>query len=143
MIEYRQSGRPPTEEAIALYRAKTLAERRPVDDSERMDRMLRSANVLIAVYDEDRLVGLSRAMSDFGWVCYVADLLVDQKWQGQGIGRELLRLTHEVAGGEDGITLILVAAPEAMSYYPKIGFEPIPEGWRRQRGRNRGSVLQP
>ena len=140
MIEYRRSGCPPTEDAVALYRSTTLAERRPVDDPSRMDRMLRNANVLITAYDDERLVGLSRAMSDYGWVCYVADLLVDREWQGQGIGRELLRLTHEVAGGEDDITLILVAAPEAMSYYPAAGFEEISEGWRRQRRRSHTSA---
>ena len=140
MIEYRRSGRPPTEDAIALYRDTTLAERRPVGDPARMDRMLSNANVVITAYDNDRLVGLSRAMSDFGWVCYVADLLVDREWQGQGVGRELMRLTHEVAGGEDDITLILVAAPEADSYYPAIGFDKISEGWRRQRRRSHASA---
>jgi hypothetical protein len=38
---------------------------------------------------------------------------------GKGIGRELIRRTHEAAGLNTG--LILLAAPKAQTYYPHIG----------------------
>ncbi|WP_238388912.1 GNAT family N-acetyltransferase [Roseimaritima ulvae] len=51
----------------------------------------------------------------------MSDLAVDVAQQGQGIGRELVRLTHEEAGLDT--RLILLAAPAAASYYPHIGMQ--------------------
>lgn len=45
----------------------------------------------------------------------------------------ILRLTHEIVSEQDDITLIFVAAPEALSYYPAAGFKMISEGLPRQR----------
>jgi predicted N-acetyltransferase YhbS len=44
----------------------------------------------------------------------------------RGIGKELIRLTHEVAGVSEA-QLILLAAPKAVNYYPKIGMEQFKE----------------
>jgi hypothetical protein len=45
----------------------------------------------------------------------------------------ILRLTHEIVSEQDDITLIFVAAPEALSYYPAAGFKMISEDLPRQR----------
>lgn len=136
MIEFRHGDRPPIDTVIALYRATSLGARRPVDDRDRMAGMFENSNILVTAWDDGRLVGLSRAMTDLGWVVYVADLLVHEHWQRRGIGAELLEQTHKAAGGEDDITLILVAAPEAMTYYQSLGYDKIAEGWRRSRRTN-------
>ena len=107
--------------------ASTLGERRPVDDLARLDRMLRQADIIVAARDGTRLVGVSRAISDFAYCCYLSDLAVDVDYQRRGIGKRLIEETRQAAG--DGATLILVAAPAAQSYYPKIGMTPIPSGW--------------
>lgn len=107
--------------------ASTLGERRPVDDLARLERMLRQADIIITARDEERLVGVSRAISDFAYCCYLSDLAVDVAYQRQGIGKRLIDETRKAAG--DGATLILVAAPAAQTYYPKIGMTPIASGW--------------
>ena len=132
-IDYHVGHRPPIDDVLALYRATTLGARRPVDDAGRILRMLETANVVVTAWEGTRLVGLSRAMSDFGLVCYLADLLVHEAWQGRGIGKELIRRTNETAGGEDDITLILVSAPQAMTFYEAAGFDKMNDGWRRAR----------
>jgi predicted N-acetyltransferase YhbS len=80
---------------------------------------------------EGRLVGISRALSDFCYCTYLADLAVDQSFQKRGIGRELIRRTHEAAGLRT--MLILLAAPKAESYYPHIGMDKHPSCWTRPR----------
>jgi GNAT superfamily N-acetyltransferase len=119
MIDYGLEPGLAADEFIDILVRSTLAERRPVADRPTIDRMLANADIIVAARDGLRLVGVSRAISDFGFCTYLSDLAVDQAYQGQGIGRELIRRTHQAAGR--GTTLILLAAPKAESYYPHIG----------------------
>ena len=118
-ISYRSDVKITADDFIDLLKRSTLGERRPVQDENRIQKMLGHANVLVTAWDEDRLIGISRALTDFSFCCYLSDLAVDQSYQHQGIGKELVRLTHEAAGMES--MLILLAAPAATTYYPKIG----------------------
>ncbi|HEX3973674.1 MAG TPA: GNAT family N-acetyltransferase [Stellaceae bacterium] len=113
--------------------ASTLGARRPVDDLVRLERMLFHADIIVTARDGARLVGVSRAISDFAYCCYLSDLAVDVAYQRQGIGKRLIDETRQAAG--EGATLILVAAPSAQAYYPKIGMVPIPSGWMIPRTR--------
>jgi predicted N-acetyltransferase YhbS len=98
----------------------TLGERRPVDDLPRIEAMARNANLIITARDGGRLVGVARSLSDFAYCTYLSDLAVHQDYQKKGIGKELVRLTKEAA---PLATLILLAAPKARDYYPRIGME--------------------
>lgn len=115
------------EEFRQVLIASTLGERRPVDDLPRLERMLRQADVIATARDGRRLVGVSRAITDFSYCCYLSDLAVDAAYQRQGIGKRLIAETHEAAG--ELTTLILVAAPAAEAYYPKIGMRQRPSCW--------------
>ena len=127
MITY-QSGNPlELDQVIDLYRASTLGERRPVDDRERMSALLQNANLVITAWDGDLLVGIARSLSDFSFVSYLSDLAVRVSHQRRGIGKELIRRT-QAAGGPDALVLLL-SAPAAVDYYPRIGFERHPQAW--------------
>jgi predicted N-acetyltransferase YhbS len=121
-ITFSKESELGVDEFVDVLRRSTLAERRPVEDPVRIGRMLEHANLVICARDiHGKLVGVSRALTDFAYCCYLSDLAVDTAMQGLGIGRELVRQTHEHAGA--GTTLILLAAPKAKSYYPHIGME--------------------
>jgi ribosomal protein S18 acetylase RimI-like enzyme len=115
------------EEFQAILAASTLAERRPAGDLKQLDKMLRNADLVMAARRDGRLVGISRALTDFSFCCYLSDLAVDERCQRQGIGRRLIQETHRAAGL--ATTLILVAAPAAEGYYPKIGMRHLPSCW--------------
>ncbi|MES2104060.1 MAG: GNAT family N-acetyltransferase [Pseudomonadota bacterium] len=100
---------------------------RPVEDLQRMARMLEHANILVTAWDGELLVGVARAWSDFSFCCYLSDLAVDAGYQKSGIGKELIRQVHTISG--DAAMLLLLAAPTAMPYYPKLGFEAVANGW--------------
>jgi GNAT superfamily N-acetyltransferase len=127
MIAYRQGNNLNLDDVIALYRHSTLGERRPVDDRERMAAMLRNANLVVTAWDGDRLVGISRALTDFAYATYLSDLAVHLDYQRQGIGKELIRQTQAACGPLT--RLILLAAPAAEPYYPHIGFTHHPQAW--------------
>ena len=118
-IEYALEPGLGVEEFRAVLILSSLGERRPVDDVNRLERMLRYADVIITARDGGRLVGISRAVTDFSYCCYLSDLAVDADYQRRGIGKRLIEETHRAAGEET--TLVLVAAPAAEGYYPKIG----------------------
>ena len=115
-------------EFIDVLRRSTLAERRPAGDVARIARMLAGADLVVTARDTDgKLIGVSRAITDFAYCTYLSDLAVDEAHQGRGIGRELIRVTHEKAGL--ATRLILLAAPAAVSYYPHIGMEKHDSCW--------------
>jgi predicted N-acetyltransferase YhbS len=131
-IEYSLEPDLHVEEFVDLLRRSTLAERRPVNDSQTMDGMLAHADIIVTARDSQRLlVGLSRAITDFSYCTYLADLAVDEAFQRRGIGRELIRRTHLAAGLQTN--LILLAAPKAESYYPHIGMLHHSSCWRIDR----------
>ena len=119
------------EEFVDVLRRSTLAERRPVDDPETIAGMLSHADVIVTARHDGRLVGVSRAISDFSFCTYLSDLAVDRQFQRRGIGRELIRQTHRAAGLHT--TLLLVAAPGARTYYPHIGMQHHDSCWRIER----------
>jgi len=129
-IEYRVGNQLDLAQVIELYRASTLGARRPVDDQARMKQMLELANLVVTAWDGPTLVGIARSLSDFTFCTYLSDLAVHLKYQRTGIGKELIRRTHELGGLA---TLYLFAAPAAVNYYPHIGME-AGSGWLLKHG---------
>jgi len=124
-IVYAIEKAPEAAEVAELYRRAGLI--RPVDDLERMGKMIAHANLIICARDGERLVGIARALTDFSFSCYLSDLAVDAEYQRRGIGKELIeRVKEEI--GEDSM-LLLLSAPKAMPYYPHVGFQAVENGW--------------
>jgi predicted N-acetyltransferase YhbS len=89
--------------------------------------MLAHANLTVTAWEGDRLVGISRSLTDFTYVAYLADLAVDEARQRLGIGRRLIEETRARLSPE--CMIVLLAAPKANDYYPKLGFEHNPRAW--------------
>jgi len=126
VIEYRTGNDLDLDEVIEVYVESTLGERRPVADRERMAGMLREANLVISAWDADHLVGISRSVTDFHYATYLSDLAVRLSHQKQGIGVELIRRTQLAA---QQASVILLSAPAAVDYYPRIGFSRHESAW--------------
>src|SRR5882762_4374230 len=123
-IEYSSHEKITAAEFVDLLKRSTLDQRRPVNDAARIQKMLDHASILVTAWSGETLVGVSRALSDFSFCCYLSDLAVDERYQRQGIGKRLFEETQKVAG--ENAMLILLAAPAAVTYYPKIGMEQFP-----------------
>jgi len=126
-IQYEYGREISEDEFVDLLTRSTLAERRPVDHPECIKAMIEHANLLCTAWDGAKLVGVARSLTDFEYCCYLSDLAVDAAYQKQGIGRELIRLTQSRLGSQAKI--ILLAAPKAMKYYPRIGFDAHGSAW--------------
>lgn len=108
---------------IDVLEKSTLGLRRPLQDVAAMELMLIHANVYIGAYDGTKLVGLARAMTDYVYTTYLADLAVDEAYQHHGIGKKLIK---ELKNYIPKAKLILLAAPAAEGYYPRIGMQKHP-----------------
>ena len=126
-IRYETSRQISADEFIDLLKRSTLAERRPVDDARCIRAMLRHANLLCTAWAGEKLTGVARSVTDFEYCCYLADLAVDVAYQNQGIGKQLIALTRSKLGRKAKI--ILLAAPRAAEYSPRIGFGAHRSAW--------------
>lgn len=124
-IEYRQNVPLAAAEVAALFDDSGI--RRPTRDLARIARMFANANLVFSAWDQGKLVGVCRALTDFSYCCYLSDLAVAKAYQKHGIGRELIARVQAEIGQE--VALILLSAPEAMGYYPKVGFEKVENGF--------------
>jgi GNAT superfamily N-acetyltransferase len=126
-IKYRDDANLSVDEAIDLYRRSTLSDRRPVDRPDIFEGMVKNANLTITAWHGEQLIGISRSLTDFSYVAYLADLAVDEEFQGRGIGTHLIQETKKRLGKE--CMIVLFAAPKANAYYAKVGFEHHPRAW--------------
>jgi GNAT superfamily N-acetyltransferase len=126
-IAYSSTLNISVDQAIDLYIRSTLGERRPIHNRHAFENMFRHANLIISAWDGDKLIGISRSLTDFSYVAYLSDLAVDALYQKQGIGKQLIENTKLQL--EPECMLVLLAAPKAREYYGPLGFEQHPSAW--------------
>lgn len=125
MIQFRSDITPTVEEIIEVYNSSGI--NRPTQDKARIQQMYANSNLIVTAWEAGQLIGISRALTDFCYCCYLSDLAVKKEYQQLGVGKLLVQQTKEILGEQ--VTLILLAAPTAMEYYPKLGFEKIENGF--------------
>ena len=118
MVEYKIEKNLSVEEFRTVLVKSTLGDRRPVNEPERLQKMLEYGNLIITARENGKLIGVARSLTDFLYCTYLSDLAVDEAYQKKGIGKELIRRTKLAA---PQARMILLAAPAAIPYYPKIG----------------------
>lgn len=126
-IAYKTDIPLEVEQVIQLYKRTSLGARRPVDKPQTFAAMLKHANLIVTAWEGEKLVGIARALTDFAYVTYLADLAVDEAYQCQGIGKQLIEEVQKRTAPE--CMMVLLAAPQANDYYPKLGFTHNPRAW--------------
>lgn len=125
-VDYRVGNNLDLDVVIELYEASTLGERRPLADRARMEAMLKNANLVITAWAGEQLAGIARSVTDWAFCTYLSDLAIRVSHQRMGIGKELMRRTQAAA---PQASLILLAAPKAVEYYPRVGFTRHESAW--------------
>ncbi|WP_339722463.1 GNAT family N-acetyltransferase [Marinomonas primoryensis] len=126
-VEYKINQTITADQFIGLLSKTSLGARRPIDEIETIEAMLSNANLLVTAWQGDRLIGVARSVTDFAFCCYLSDIAVDESIQASGIGKTLIRMTKEAL--KPTCSLILLSAPQAVGYYPKIGFTQHNSAW--------------
>lgn len=118
-INYRSDIRPQANEVSELFKSSGI--KRPYDDLDRLQRMIDHADVIFTAWNDVQLVGIARAVTDFSYCCYLSDLAVHKDYQKNAIGKNLILHLRTLLGDE--VSLLLLSAPSAMEYYPKLDFK--------------------
>lgn len=122
---------PKTQEIIEVYENSGI--KRPTIEPDRISKMYSNSNLVVSVWKNNELVGISRSLTDFSYACYLSDLAIRKEYQKYGLGKKLIELTQTEIG--DQVALILLSSPTAMGYYLKIGFSKINNGFIIKRER--------
>ncbi|MBX2851177.1 MAG: GNAT family N-acetyltransferase [Phycisphaeraceae bacterium] len=126
-ITFRVGNDIDLERFVEILRCSTLGERRPLHNRQVMKAMLDHGDIIVSAWDGEQIVGAATTLTDFHRVAYLADLAVHVDYQQQGIGKELIRRTREAL--RPTCSIVLLSAPKANDYYPKVGFEHNPRAW--------------
>ena len=95
---------------------------RPRDEQERL---VREAQRVVGLYQDERQIGFARAVSDGASVTYLADVYVLPEYRGKGLGVELVR--EMVENGPYADKRWMLHTADAHALYAKFGFGPPSE----------------
>ena len=130
-IKYKLNPKLTTDEFIDILNCSTLGKRRPINNKECIEGMLKNADIIVVAKKSDKIIGVARSVTDYNYCCYLSDLAVDEKYQKNGIGKKLISKVQEQLS--DKCKIILLSAPDAKEYYPNIGFIKHPSAWTLSR----------
>lgn len=131
VITYKETKDVRAEQVAVVFARSGI--KRPHEDLARIERMIEHCDLLITAWDDQQMVGVARALTDYSYCCYLSDLAVDQAYQRSGIGKQLVARVREAIGEE--CSLLLISAPGAVDYYPKLGFEKSDKAYLISRAR--------
>ena len=125
---------------IEVLKKCSLGERRPLESPHIIKGMLDNADLLITAWidkaheeavndsnSDQQLIGVARCVTDFSYCCYLSDMAVDETYQNQGIGKMMIKKIEQQL--PPSCKIILLSAPQASEYYPKIGFMKHESAW--------------
>ena len=91
---------------------------------ERISKLVKNVSISLVARNESGLVvGVLFGLTDYAYWLYVTDLGVDRDYEGQGIGRRLMKTAHDKAGGEKEVAVYLIANENAIPFYEKLGMK--------------------
>lgn len=126
MIEYMiKEERLEASEYIEFLKTTNLGSQYPKERfEERIEKLVKSVSIsLVARNTENKIIGVLFAITDFAYWMFVTDLGVARDYEGNGMGRRLMKQAHEIAGGEKDVAVYLVANEDAIPFYEKLGMK--------------------
>lgn len=78
----------------------------------------------IGVYHKDKQIGFARMITDYATYAYLCDVIIDEEYRGQGIGKELVGYILDHPEIKD-IKSLWLQTKDAHKLYEKYGFESV------------------
>ena len=77
---------------------------------------------ILAAWENDKLVGIIRAVGDGSSILYIQDIIVLPDYQKQGIGKRLIIALREIYPDIYQTVLITLNEPKTVKFYESCGF---------------------
>lgn len=113
------------EEYIDFLKRSDLGKQYPKEDfQQRVTDLVGNIQIsLIARNKNSQIVGVCFGLTDFAYWLFITDLGADRSYEKQGLGKTLMEVAHELAGGEKKIVVFAYANDNAIPFYKKIGMK--------------------
>lgn len=117
-----QSERLTFQEYIAFLKESDLGSQYPKERfRDRIETLLQKSSISVVARDEkNKVLGVCLGITDFAYWLFVTDLGVIRSCTGKGIGKALIKKTHELAGGDNNIIMYICANENAVGFYKKL-----------------------
>lgn len=123
-ITYQTEPNLEVADFINLLERSGLAERRPIQDIDRITKMIQGAQIMLTARRDGELIGMARAITDWSYALYCSELCVAKDAQGLGIGKALLAETAKLAPNVKNH--FLLSAPNSVSFYEQAEYAKHP-----------------
>ncbi|MES2593401.1 MAG: GNAT family N-acetyltransferase [Bacteroidota bacterium] len=124
-IQFRINEKVTAEAVIEVFKSSGI--NRPVENVNRVQKMLDNSNLVVTAWNGTELIGIARSITDFAYCCYLSDVAVKREHQKFGIGKTMVELTQQSIGEET--MLLSLFSSSAMEYIPQTGFEKVENGY--------------
>ena len=91
-------------------------------DMDKLLSAIRGSNYVVIAEEDERLLGVARAISDDASVVYIQDILVCPEHQGKGLGKELVGEILQRYKHVRQKVLLTDDRPEQLNFYRSLGF---------------------
>lgn len=92
-------------------------------DPAALERGFAHSLLILAAYEQDRLIGILRAVGDGETIVLIQDLLVHPDHQRKGVGSALMRTTLDRFSHVRQIELMADETKDAAAFYGTLGFQ--------------------
>ena len=126
-IELKVNQHISLQQFTDVLKSSALGDSDLVNDEEFIQGILDNSNLVVSAWDNEKLVGVARSITDFHCACYLSELAIDKDYQKLGLGKKLQQLTKQQLGPK--CKLLLIATDGSNEYYERIGFKNNPRCW--------------
>ncbi len=122
-MDIREYGAYDEEEILSLYQS--VGWTAYTDHPSVLKAGFAGSLLCLAAYEDERLIGLLRAVGDGQTVVLIQDVLVRPEYQGRGVGRALLETALDRFRSVRQVQLLTDDRPETVAFYQALGFKPV------------------
>ena len=112
---------PNKNDFFQLYRT-TGWESRVNLGEDKLIEAVRNSWYMVSVYDDDKLVGFGRIISDGVFQAFICDVVVLPEYQRRGIGTKIVKTLLKRCDDENILSVKLFASTGKSKLYKKLGF---------------------
>lgn len=125
-IIYKENTLPDVEDFFALFESTGWNEEYGLDMHE-LHLAIHNSWRMCTVYDDDKLVGFGRVISDGKLHALITEMIILPGYQGRGIGKEILRILNDFCVKANIRDIQLFSAKGKAGFYEKYGFTRRPQ----------------